>query len=162
MGPEADRQSRKSQSEDHEGDLEDLTGLDTNILAYALDPTFPEHEKAKTATLSLNGWAINATVIHETYHTLVFRRKISPVDSRRKIVELLKDKRTTFINLTEATCLFSLNLAASMNLGGRDSLIIGSYLYNKIPQMYSHDEELARLRKITVRGKTLCITDPIR
>ena len=110
----------------------------------------------------MGGWAINATVVHETYHTLVFRRKISPADSRRKVVELLKDRRTVFINLTTATCLFALNLAASMNLGGRDALIIGSYLYNKIPQMYSHDEELARLRKITMRGKTLHITDPIR
>ena len=162
MEPKADRQSRKSQSENHEGNLESLIGLDANILAYALDPTFPEHEQAKTATLSLDGWAINATVVHETYHTLVFRRKISPADSRRKVVELLKDRRTVFINLTTATCLFALNLAASMNLGGRDALIIGSYLYNKIPQMYSHDEELARLKKITVRGKTLHITDPIR
>ncbi|MFH0848162.1 MAG: PIN domain-containing protein [archaeon] len=161
MEPQANRKSRESQSEDDEGDLENLVGLDTNILAYALDPTFPEHERAKTVILSLNRWAINATVVHETYHTLVFRRKISPRDTRRKIVELLKDRRTNFMNLTEAACLFALNLAASMNLGGRDSLIIGSYLHNKIPQMYSHDEELVKFKKISMRGKTLRITDPI-
>ena len=101
-------------------------------------------------------------MIHETYHTLVFRRKISPFDSRRKIVEFLRDKRTNFINLTPTVSLFALDLAAKMNLGGRDSLILGCYLHNKIPEVYSHDEELVNLAKVSIKGRTLRITDPIR
>jgi len=105
---------------------------------------------------------VNATVIHETYHTLVFRRKMSPFDSRRKIVEFLRDKRTSFINLTPTVSLFALDLAARMNLGGRDSLILACYLHNKVPEVYSHDEDLLNLTKVTAKGKSLRITDPIK
>ena len=139
-----------------------MIGLDTNILAYALDPTFHEHDKAKRAILSSDTWAVNATVVHETYHTLVFRRKILPADSRRKIIEFLKDGRTIFINLTKTVSLFALDLAAKTDLGGRDSLIIGCFLHNKIPEMYSHDEDLTKLRKVGMKGRILHITDPIR
>jgi predicted nucleic acid-binding protein len=139
-----------------------MIGMDSNILVYALDPTFPEHDKAKNAILSADGWVVNATVIHETYHTLVFRRKISSTDSKRKIVNFLEEKRTLFINLTKSISLFALDLAAKTNLGGRDSLIIGSYLHNRIPEIYSHDEDLVKLRKVSMKGKTIRITDPIR
>ena len=138
-----------------------MIGMDSNILVYALDPTFPEHDKAKSAILSSDGWAVNATVIHETYHTLVFRRKISSIDSKRKIVEFLEERRTSFINLTKSISLFALDLAAKTNLGGRDSLIIGCYLHNRVPELYSHDEDLVKLRKVSMKGKTLRITDPI-
>jgi predicted nucleic acid-binding protein len=142
--------------------LEDLIGIDTNILAYALDPTFPEHSKAKRAILSSNGWAINSTVVHECYHTFVFQRKISPVDSKLKIVELLKDSRTAFLNITRIVSQFSLDLATKTNLGGRNSLIIGCYLYNNIPEIYSHDEELTKLEKVTYKGRHTRIIDPIK
>jgi len=55
-----------------------LTGLDTNILCYALDPAYPEHKKLKNLLTNLsqeNVVAINPTVLHETYHTLVFSQK---------------------------------------------------------------------------------------
>lgn len=139
-----------------------MIGLDTNVLVYALDPTFPEHNQAKKAILSLGACAVNSTVVHETYHALVFRRKISPIDSRRKVTEFLRDRRVAFINLTKTTTLFALNLAVRMDLGGRDSLIAGCYLHNKIPEMYSHDEDLTKLKKVSAEGKTLRITDPIR
>jgi predicted nucleic acid-binding protein len=127
-----------------------------------LDPTFSEHDKAKKAILSLDGWAVNATVIHETYHTLVLWREISSTDSRRKIIGFLEEKRTFFIDLTRSISLFALDLADRTNLGGRDSLIISSYLHNKIPEIYSHDEDLVKLAKVSMKGKTLRITDPIR
>ncbi len=142
--------------------MEDLIGIDTNILAYALDPTFPEHSEAKKAVLSSDGWAINSTVVHECYHTLVFRRKIPPTDSKLKIVELLKDSRTTFLNITKAVSLFALDLATKTNLGGRDSLIIGCYLHNNIAEIYSHDEELAKLGKVSFKGRHTRIVDPIK
>ena len=129
---------------------------------YALDPTFPEHEKAKRAVLSSSGCAVNATVIHETYHSLVFRRKMSSIDSKRKIAGFLGDKRILFINSTRTVSTFALDLAVRSNLGGRDSLIIGCYLCNKIPEVYSHDEDLVKLEKVSMKGNTIRITDPIR
>ncbi len=142
--------------------MEDLIGIDTNILAYALDPTFSEHSEAKKAVLSSEGWAINSTVVHECYHTLVFRRKIPPVDSKLKIVELLKDSRTAFLNMTKSVSLFALDLATKTNLGGRDSLIIGCYLHNNIPEIYSHDEELTKLGRVSYKGRHARIIDPIK
>ena len=141
--------------------MEELIGVDTNILVYALDPTLAEHNEAKRGILTSGGCAVNSTVIHETYHTLVFRRKMSTSDSRRKLAELLRDRRTFFINQTKSVSLLALDLANRMNLGGRDSLIVSCYLHNRIPEMYSHDEELLKLRKVSAKGKTLRITDPI-
>ena len=140
--------------------MEDLIGIDTNILVYALDPTCPEHNEAKKTFLLSEGWAVNSTVVHECYHTLVFKRKISPVDSRLKIVGILKDPRTTFLNLTRSVSLLALDLATKMNLGGRDSLILGSYLHKHIPEIYSHDEELVELGKVSLSGRRIRIYRP--
>jgi predicted nucleic acid-binding protein len=142
--------------------LESLIGIDTNILVYALDPTCPEHTKAKKTLLAAESWAVNSTVVHECYHTLVFKRKISPIDSKLKIVETLKDSRTAFLNLTKSVSLFALDIATRMNLGGRDSLIIGSYLHKNIREIYSHDEELTELGKVSFKGRRIHIIDPIK
>jgi predicted nucleic acid-binding protein len=142
--------------------LEYLIGVDTNILVYALDPTFPEHAKAKKAVLSSDAVAINSKVVHECYHTLVFRRKITPTDSKLKIVELLKDSRTIFLNMTKGVSMFALDLATKMNLGGRESLIIGCYLHNNVEEMYSHDEDLTKLATVKFKRRHARITDPIK
>ena len=93
---------------------------------------------------------------------MAFRRKISPKDFRLKIVEFLNDARTNFINLTGRVCLISLDLAIKTNLGGRDSLIVGSYLHNNIPELYTHDEDLVGLGRVSMKGRAIRITDPIR
>jgi predicted nucleic acid-binding protein len=52
-----------------------IVGLDANIICYALDDAYPEHEKLKSLLIDLspkNQIALNPTTIHETYHTLVF------------------------------------------------------------------------------------------
>jgi predicted nucleic acid-binding protein len=139
-----------------------LIGIDTNILAYALDPTFPEHSKAKKAILSSDAVAINSTVVHECYHTLVFRRKMPSTDSKLKIVEFLKDSRTSFLNMTKGVSLFSLDLATKMNLGGRDSLIIGCYLHNNVAEIHSRDAEIAKLGIVNFKRRHIRIIDPIK
>jgi len=138
-----------------------LTGLDTNILVYALDPTFPEHAQARDAILDLASWSVNPTVIHEAYHTLVFKRKMSPRDAMRKIVEFLEDSRTIFINQTIRSTLFSINIAVNHNLGGRDSLIIGCYLYSKVSSLLTHDEEILNLKELHFRGRHIEFKDVI-
>ena len=105
---------------------------------------------------------MNATVIHECYHSLVFSRKIAPTDTKLKIVEFLKDTRTYFLNLTRSSSILALDLGAKMNLGGRDSLILACYLQHNVPQIYSHDEELVKLGKIAVKSKRTRIVDPLK
>lgn len=139
-----------------------MTGLDTNILVYALDPTFPEHAQARDTILDLESWFVNPTVIHEAYHTLVFKRKISPRDAMRKLVEFLKDNRTIFINQTIRSTLFSIGVAAHYNLGGRDSLIIGCYLFSKVSSLLTHDEEILNLKELNFKGRRIEIKNAIR
>jgi len=141
--------------------MEEWTGLDPDVLVYSLDPTFPEHERAKDAVLGLESWFVNPTVMHEVYHTLVFKRRMRPADARRKLEEFLRDGRTGFLNQTKLLSLFALDLAVRHNLGGRDSLIIGCYLYNRVGEMLTHDAEILALKGLRFRGRTLRITDPI-
>ncbi|MHB1909176.1 MAG: hypothetical protein ACYCQJ_09965 [Nitrososphaerales archaeon] len=50
--------------------------MDSSVLVFAMDPTTPEHSIATKTVLSLTGWALNPTVAHEVYHTLVSKRKM--------------------------------------------------------------------------------------
>ena len=70
-----------------------IVGLDTNILCYALDPSYPEHEKVKDLLLTLsaeNHVALNPTILHEAYHTLVYYLEWTPEDAELKLTALLK------------------------------------------------------------------------
>jgi predicted nucleic acid-binding protein len=142
--------------------MENLTGLDSNILAYALDPTFPEHRRAKEVILGLSSWYVNPTVLHEVYHTLVFKRKMRPKDAAQKLIEFLSDERTLFLNQTKLVSSFALDLASEHDLGGRDSLIIGCYLYNRITKILTHDEEILRLGPLRFRGRAVRFEDPVK
>jgi predicted nucleic acid-binding protein len=87
---------------------------------------------------------------------------MAPTDAKLKVVEFLKDARTSFLNLTRGSSLMALDLATKMNLGGRDSLILACYLQHHVPQIYSHDQDLVRLRKVTVKGRYTRIVDPLK
>ncbi len=137
-------------------------GLDTNILVYALDPEFPEHTSAKRAILELEGWCLNPTVVQETYHTLVFKRRMQPSAVEYKIFEFLGDDRTAFANQTKAISKFSLRLAVEHGLGGRDALIIGCYLYNGMEKMLTHDEQISTLGALEFENKRIRFIDPVK
>jgi hypothetical protein len=66
-----------------------------------------------------------------------------------------------FLNLTKRVTSFALDVAVSTKLGGRDSLIIGAYLFNRVAEIFSHDKELLKVKKITVKHRTVRIIDPI-
>jgi predicted nucleic acid-binding protein len=129
-----------------------LNGIDSSILVYALDPTTAEHPKARDSLLSLRSWAINPTVAHEAYHTLVFKRRMSMGDAAAKLRALIGDRRSTFLNITKAVSLYSLDLASEFNMGGRDSLIVACYLRNGLEIMFTHDKELLRFGTRTLLG----------
>lgn len=141
--------------------MEGVKAVDTNVLVYALDPRFPEHQKAKAAILGLQGWCLNPTVVHETFHTLVFKRKMKATDVEYKIVEILKDERTLFANQTMTVTRSCLRLAVEHELGGRDALIIGCYLYSGIGQMLTHDDQILRLGALEFNNRRITFEDPI-
>ncbi len=138
-----------------------MNGLDPSIVVYALDPTTEEHGKPKDSILSIQRWAVNATVVHEVYHTLVFKRGFSSADSRLKLGTLVRDSRTAFPNPTKAISLYSMELASEFDVGGRDSLILGCYLKGGIERVLTHDRELLRIGKLEYRGRGVILADPL-
>lgn len=142
-----------------------IIGLDTNILCYALDSAYPEHEEVREMLLKLspdNRIAINPTVLHETYHTLVFGQKWVSSEARRRLQMLLRHPYIKFLNQTKRICVIGLNLADKYGLGGRDALIISNFISNKVPVMYTHDEEILSLGEVRWREWTLRFIDPIK
>lgn len=138
-----------------------MNGLDSSIVVYALDPATKEHEKSRDSILSMQGWAINPTVVHEAYHTLVFKRGLSSADARSKLDALVRDRRTRFLNLTKTISLYSMELASEFSLGGRDSLILGCYLRGGIEEVLTHDRDLLRIGKLEYRGREVILRDPL-
>jgi len=139
-------------------------GLDTNILCYSLDPAYPEHERLKDLLLNLspeNRVAISPTILHETYHTLVFGQKWVSLEARKRLRMLLQHPYVEFFNQTRKTCIIGLNLAIKLELGGRDALIIANFVANKVSTMYTHDEELLALGKISWKKLYLTFKDPL-
>lgn len=139
-------------------------GLDTNILCYTLDPAYPEHEKVKELLLNLspeNFIALNPTVLHETYHTLVYYLQWTPKEAATRLSALLKHPYISFYNQTQKTSLIALNLSVKYDLDGRDALIVANFLANKIPTLYTHDKALFSLKKIAWKNTYLTFKDPI-
>jgi predicted nucleic acid-binding protein len=141
-----------------------ITGLDANIVCYALDDAYPEHAVLKNLLLGLtseNKIALNPTTIHETYHTLVRSQKWSPEEAADALLTLISMANIEFYNLTRKISIIALNIAVQYKLGGRDSLIVASFLANNTPLMYTHDTGLLKHQKITYKKTTLTIKDPL-
>jgi len=142
-----------------------ITGLDTNILCYALDSTYLEHEKVKNLLIDIsteNRVALNPTVLHEAYHTLVYYLEWTPEETRLRLMALLKHPFIEFYNQTRKTSIIALNLSVKQNLGGRDALIIANFLATQIPIMYTADKELLKLQKIIWKNTSLTFNDPTK
>lgn len=140
------------------------TGLDTNILCYALDPAFPEHKKLKKLLADLSPEktiAINPTTLHETYHTLVFGQKWTPNEAAKRLKMLLQHPYIEFFNQTKKISVIALNLSVKHQLGGRDALITANFLANKVPTILTHDQELLAQQKISWKNSHITFKDPL-
>jgi predicted nucleic acid-binding protein len=141
-----------------------IMGLDANIICYALDDAYPEHEKLKSLLLDLspkNKIALNPTTIHEAYHTLVFSQKWTVEESAGTLKLLIQNPDAEFFNQTKKTSIIALNLSTKYKLGGRDALITANFLENQILTMYTRDKQLLKLQKITWKNTSLTYEDPI-
>ena len=141
-----------------------ISGLDANIICYALDEEYPEHKKASILLFNLsaeNKIALNPTTIHQTYHTLVFGQKWIPQDAAETLKMLLKHPNIKFLNQTLKSTTIALNLSVKHGLGGRDALIIANFLANEVPIMYTHDSEILKIQKISWKTSNLTFKDPL-
>ncbi|MDG6938902.1 MAG: PIN domain-containing protein [Nitrososphaerota archaeon] len=138
-----------------------MNGVDSSILVYALDPETKEHETARDVVLSLQVLAVNPTVVHEVYHTLVFKRGMIPRDAKSKVKAIVGDRRTRFFNITRSISLYSLDMASEFNMGGRDALIVGCYAANGVDSVLTHDTGLLALGKVSFKGRQVSFRDPL-
>ncbi|MBS7618788.1 PIN domain-containing protein [Candidatus Bathyarchaeota archaeon] len=141
-----------------------LIGLDTNILCYSLDSAYPENLKLKHFLIELSAEknvAINPTVLHETYHTLVYSQKWLPEEAQRRLRMILMHPYIRFFSQTKRVSILALNLAVKHKLGGRDALIVANYLINKVPIIYTHDENLLKLKEISWGNFHTTLKDPL-
>lgn len=141
-----------------------MIALDTNILCYALDPAYKENAKARRILLALSSQrplAVNPTVIHETYHTLVFGQKWLPETAKERLQLILAHPHVEFHNQTRQVSNVALNLAVRYSLGGRDSLIIANCIVNKVSKLLTHDSDLTAMGSVSWRDRTLTFEDPI-
>ena len=105
---------------------------------------------------------VNPTVVHETYHTLVFDQKWAPAEARQRILTTLQHPHVEFYGQTRRISLIGLDLAARLNLGGRDSLMLAGFIANEVQLLYSHDDTLTRLVRVSWKNSTIRIEDPLR
>ena len=141
-----------------------IFGVDSNILCYALDPAYVEHPRCGKILAKLGPKfraALNPTILHETYHVLVFGQKWVPGEAEKRLRLILRHPHVEFHNQTKRVSLIALSLATKHGMGGRDSLITANLLSNKVPVLYTHDDELLKLRKIDWGISRLKFEDPV-
>jgi predicted nucleic acid-binding protein len=92
--------------------------------------------------------ALNPTVVHETYHTLVFKMKWASNDASEVLTEILDETNILFLNQTKEATKIGLRFAERHALGGRDALILATFLNPSISEFVTFDKELLRLGKV--------------
>jgi len=139
------------------GDKEYL-GIDTTALVAYLDYNHPYHRRVEK--LRQRAVAINPTIIHEAYHSLVFKMKWDPNEAKVTLGELIADKNNLFLNQTMQTTRLGLLLAVKYGLGGRDALILANFLSSNILNIVTFDQDLIKLKSVSHGKRTLKIQSP--
>jgi predicted nucleic acid-binding protein len=134
-------------------------GVDTSVLVAYLDKGHPSHRQAEY--LADRRVALNPTVIHEAYHTLVFKMKWTEDEASRMLTVAYSDEKNVFLNQTRRTTGAGLKIAAEHHkLGGRDALILANFLVGKIPELVTFDKDLLALRKVSYGRSSISIRHP--
>ena len=100
---------------------------------------------------------MNPTVVHETYHTLVFKMKWASDDAAEVLTEMLDDNHVLFLNQTKDTTRTGLKFAERYGLGGRDALILANFVNPSVAEFITFDKELIRLRRVEHGRRKLMI-----
>jgi predicted nucleic acid-binding protein len=137
---------------------QEYLGIDTNVLVAYLDKEHPLHNR--TERLSREAVALNPTIMHEAYHTLVFKMKWRAKEASRVLIEASTDERNLFTNQTLTTTRMGLNVATRYGLGGRDALMLANFLAASIPKLVTFDNELIALKKVAF-GKRILTIQPL-
>lgn len=134
---------------------QEYLGVDSNVLIAYLIPDHPDHEATRGLTRKRH--AVNPTVLHETYHTSVFKLKRRPHDAVRILLDYMGLALCLPVN--SATVEQGLRLALRNSLGGRDALILASYLLSReVKTFVTMDKSLLSLKEVKLGKRFLRIT----
>src|SRR3990172_3514144 len=119
--------------------------IDSSVPVPYLDREHPDNHRAQWLTKIEH--AVDPTVIHETYHALVFKHKANPRQVQK--VLLAYTGSTLFLPQTLQTTELGLRVAVAHQIGGRDSLIIANYLSSsEASTVLTLDEDLLRIGQV--------------
>ena len=135
-------------------------GVDTNVLVAFLDKEHPDNSKTKILAKHRYN-AVNPTIIHEAYHTLVYKQKWRREDAKNTLSDYIDLDTILFLDQTKQITKLGLVLGAKYGLGGRDSLILANFLLNSIERMITFDGDLLNLKELLVAGKRIGIKLPM-
>lgn len=136
---------------------QEYLGIDSNVLVAYLVPDHPDHQLTKS--LQAKRHAVNPTVLHETYHTCVFKLKRPPEDTMNALIDYMDF--SSCLSMDSGTVELGLRLALRYSLGGRDALILASYSRAKqVRKFVTMDKSLLAIGKLTVGKKELNIVSP--
>ena len=79
----------------------------------------------------------------------------------KRIISFMGMKNVVFFNQTKSIARNGIYLADKYEIGGRDSLILANYMFNGVVNMYSHDQGLVDLGKISIKERELNFEDPV-
>jgi predicted nucleic acid-binding protein len=134
-------------------------GIDTNVLVAYLDVEHPQHNQ--TRYLKRRKIALNPTVFHETYHTLVFKMKWTEEEASDILKDIISDdENNLFINQSLQTTVAGLNLAMEYHLGGRDALIVANLIVARVRECRTFDRKLLELGKIKYGRSVISFKSP--
>jgi predicted nucleic acid-binding protein len=130
-------------------------GIDSNVLVAYLVPEHPDHER--TRALARESHAVNSTVLHETYHACVFKLRRSPADTVKALLDYMD--LATCLPIGPAIVERGLKLALKHSLGGRDALVLASYLSsNGVKGFVTMDKSLLSLKEVRFGKRALKIS----
>ena len=143
----------------HSPGNQEYLGIDTNVLVAYLADDHPQHPDVNW--LSKIVPVVNPTIIHEAYHTLVFKRKWNSGDSRRILTDYVENG--VLLGQTLRTTRLGLILADKHGLDGRDALILASFIAAAKPIVITcvtFDEQLLKLEAVRYGARSLQIKPP--
>lgn len=138
------------------GDQEDL-GIDTNILVSFLDEEHPDN--LKTGKIGEYKLVINPTVVHEAFHTLIYKQKWLHEEARSTLDDFINLSPIKFLNQTKNITKLGLKIGTKYQLKGRDSLILANFLANDIQRLVTFDRELLNVKEVQSNNRTLKIIE---
>ncbi len=135
-------------------------GVDTNVLVAFLDKEHPDNPKTKILAKHRYN-AVNPTIIHEAYHTLVYKQKWRREDAKTTLSDYIDLDTLLFLDQTKKITKLGLAIGAKYGLGGRDSLILANFISNSIKGMVTFDGEILNVKELLIAEKRLEIKLPM-